>query len=103
MPVAAIAVRFESAGALLEVFEQERVTAVYVPESLGRALSSIQQVTRARGRPSLSPGRRMVDSGLSMGVFLSGGSPRLVVNLRSAQVEGLDLSAEVLALAEIVR
>ena len=101
--VTAVAIRFESVGALLEVFEEERVTAVYIPQTLAGALSSIQQVTRARKLPSLSGGRQLVEQGVSIGVYLSEGMPRLIVNRRSAQVEGLDVSAELLGVSEVIR
>ncbi len=103
LPVTAVAVRFESVATLLEGFEEEGVTAVYIPGTLAPALSSIQQVTRARGLVSLSGGRRLGEQGVAMGVYMSGSGPRLIVNLRSLQIEGADISAEVLGISEIVR
>jgi len=93
MPVTAFGVRFESIAVLLERLDAEGVTAVYVPESLATALSSILQVTRARGLVSLSGGQRLAAQGVSMGVFLSENGPRLILNRRSLQIEGADLSA----------
>ncbi len=103
MPVTAIAVQFRSVAALLEQFDEEGVTAVYVPEALTTALSSIQQVTRARRLASLAEVRGLVEQGLSMGVFLSEDGLKLIVNRRSMQVEEVDLPAQVLALSEVVR
>ncbi len=51
----------------------------------------------------MAPGRLLAQRGVSLGVFLTDGVPKLIVNLRSAQVEGLDLSADLLALAEVIR
>ena len=103
LPVSAIAIRFRTVPALLESFDAEGVTAVYVPESLAPALSSIQQVTRALGLPSLASGRGLVEQGVSMGVFLSETGAKLIVNQRSMQIENIDLPAQVLAIAEVIR
>ncbi len=103
LPVTAIAVRLRSAALLIETFNAEGVTAVYVPENLALALSSIQQVTRALGLPSVAGGRRLVQLGISMGAFLSDTGARLIVNERSMQIENVDLPAQVLVVAEVVR
>ncbi|MGY8779698.1 MAG: hypothetical protein ACKVIN_16460 [Longimicrobiales bacterium] len=103
LPVTAIAVQVRSAALLIETFNAEGVTAVYVPENLSLALSSIQQVTRALGLPSVAGGRRLVQLGISMGVFLSGTGTRLIVNERSMQIENVDLPAQVLVVAEVIR
>ena len=103
LPVSALAIRFRTVPALLESFDAEGVTAVYVPESLAPALSSIQQVTRALGLPSLASGRGLVEQGVSMGVFLSETGAKLIVNQRSMQIENIDLPAQVMAIAEVIR
>ena len=103
LPVSALAIRFRTVPALLESFDAEGVTAVYVPESLTPALSSIQQVTRARGLPSLASGRELIEQGVSMGVFLSETGAKLIVNQRSMQIENIDLPAQVMAIAEVIR
>lgn len=74
-----------------------------IRSDMGRAGVQGMPVAAIAILPSLSGGRRMVESGVSIGVFLSNGSAKLIVNRRSAQVEGLDLSADVLALAEVIR
>ena len=103
LPVTAIAIWFQNVSALIEEFEAEGVTAVYVPENLAPALSSIQQVTRALGLPSLGSGRELVERGVAMGVFLSDTGAKLIVNQRSMQIENIDLPAQVMAIAEVIR
>lgn len=103
LPVNTIAIRFESVSVLLESIDTEAITAIYVPESLAPALSSILQVTRARGLPSLGSGRALVEQGVSMGAFVSETGAKLIVNRRSMQVENIDLPAQVLAIAEVIR
>lgn len=46
---------------------------------------------------------RHVELGAAIGVGLRGGRPRIFVNVRASRLEGADLSAELLKLAEIVR
>lgn len=101
--VSAISAPFESTGALLELVDEEAVTAIYVPESLATALSSIQQVTRARKVPSIAGSRRMVERGVSIGVYPAEASAPFAVNPRSAQVEGMRLAEQLLQIADILR
>jgi hypothetical protein len=103
LPVNTIAIRFESVSALLESVDTEAIGAVYVPESLAPALSSILQVTRARGLTSIGSGRALVEQGVSMGVFVSETGAKLIVNRRSMQIENIDLPAQVLAISEVIR
>jgi hypothetical protein len=46
---------------------------------------------------------RHVASGLALGVGLRGGRPRILVHVEASRLEGADLSAELLKLAEIVK
>ena len=101
--ISTVAIPFESTAALLEAFDREGVTAVYVPESLAGASTSIQQVTRARKVPSLAAGRSLVERGVSLGTYLVNGEPEVIVNYRSSLVEGMELSSEFLGTAEVIR
>jgi len=92
LTVEAKSISFISVKALLELVDEKGFNVFFVHSSAGRALSSIQQVTRGKKILSLAGDRQQVERGLALGVYLNKGVPRLVVNQRAAQIEGLDLA-----------
>jgi hypothetical protein len=103
LPVRAASTGFDSVQELLKRVDDAGYSAIYVHESAMAALSSIQQVTRGRKLMSIGATRRLVEQGLSLGVFMQGDVPRLVINERSARVEGLDLKPAVRLISHIIR
>lgn len=59
----------------------------------------------ARGKKVLSIGanKGLVKKGMSLGVYLHKGKPRLVVNQRAAKVEGLDLEPAIKLISTVIK
>lgn len=102
LPVSAGTVAFESVAQLLARVEADALNVLYIDASLASALSSVQQVARARKITSIGATEEMVAQGSSLGVGLRGPAPQLVVNLRAWKVEGVDLDQAILKIAKVV-
>lgn len=65
---------------------------------------NVRRLTRAMGARSrtISPVRGYVEDGAAIGVELRAGKPHIVVNLNAARAQGMDLSAQLLKLAEVI-
>lgn len=98
----ATAIAFSSVAQLMTALEKEGSTVLFVHRSATSIITSLTQVSRGRKLPTLAHDAAMVNRGLAMGVRGSGASARLVVNLRAAKVEGMDLPAAVLAAAMVI-
>ena len=103
LPVTAAAVPFTSVEVLLKQVDAEGINVFYVHPSAGLAISSIQQVTRGKKILSLGGTRKLVEQGFSLGVYLRNNAPRLVVNQKAAQVEGLDLEPAIKLISTIIK
>jgi hypothetical protein len=102
LPVTAQALAFTSIEALLRQIDTFALNVLYIHTSLTAALSSVQQVTRSRRVVSLGATKRMVEHGLSLGVYSSHGVARLALNARAGMVEGLDLDPAVILVATLI-
>ena len=102
LSVDASAVAFESVAHLLQQSREEGFNAIFLHASAERALTSIQQVSRARKIPTLAATRSLVERGASLAVFRVDGSLKLVVNLRAAKLEGLRLHSSLLSISELI-
>ena len=103
LPVKAQIVAFKSVGELLKQVEANNFNALYVHPSLATALSSVQQVARAKHIVSMGATGKMVAQGLSLGVGLKGGEPQLAVNLRAWKVEDVDLGQAILKISKVIQ
>lgn len=99
----ATAIPFASVAQLMATLEKEGATALFIHRSAVAMITSVTQVSRGRKLPTLAHDAAMVDRGVALGVRGSGPSARLVVNLRAAKVEGMDLPAAVLATATVIQ
>ncbi len=93
------ALAFDSGRALLDAARSGTFNAFYVHESALRALTAIQQVTRAEKLPSMGQTADIVERGTSLGTIDVGGHVRLVINHTAIRVEGLAISDAILATA----
>jgi len=103
LPVSAASVPFASAAALMKQIASDGINVIYVDASLVKALSSVTQVTRGKKIPSLCGSRDLLEKGLSIGVYESGATAKILINLRAAKVEGMKLKAEMLSIAEVIK
>lgn len=65
---------------------------------------NVRRLTAAMGARSrtISAVRGYVEDGAAIGVELRAGKPHIVVNLNAARAQGMDLSAQLLKLAEVI-
>lgn len=90
-------------GELHLVLAAQRITHLYVTPVRALDLRDVAAWARGAGVTTMSGVRRHLESGLALGVGLRGGRPRILVNIEASRLEGADLSAELLKLAEIVK
>lgn len=96
-------VKFKSVGALIKTVKKNHITLIYIDPPAGKKLSSILQVSRGLKIPSLTRGRRLVKSGVSIGMYRSSGKTRLIINRKAAMVEGIRFSSALFAIATLIR
>ncbi len=102
-PVEVVAIPFNKISDLRERISALSIDAVYIDKSANEALSSILQVTRALQTPSFASSLDMVKKGASLGVYLVDARPRLIINLRAAQLENIVLPAGVLRVSTLIK
>jgi hypothetical protein len=103
LAVNASAVPFSNVEDLLKQVDSNGHNVLYVHASTTTALSSIQQVTRGKKLLSVGGSKQLVEQGVSLGVYMKKSVPRLVVNQRSAKVEGLDLKPAIKLISTVVK
>jgi hypothetical protein len=103
LAVTASAAEFKDVKDLLQKADAGEFNMLFVDPSAKGALSSLQQVTRGRKLLSLGGNHDLVKQGLSMGVYLKKGVPRLIINQRAAKVEGLDLAPAIRLIATTIK
>lgn len=79
------------------------LTHLYVTPLRATDVGRIADWARQAGVTTMSGVASHLSDGLALGVGLRGGRPRILVNVEASRLEGADLSAELLKLAEIVR
>ena len=97
--------------ALIKKAYDAGAVAVMVPQ-IDTAEAAALAVERARYAPQGKRGRKLlslggnydlVKQGLSMGIYLKKGVPRLIINQRAAKVEGLDLAPAIRLIATTIK
>jgi hypothetical protein len=79
------------------------ITHLYLTPLRATDVREIATWARKAGITTMSGVTRHVESGLALGVGMRGGRPRILVNVEASRLEGAELSAELLKLAEIVQ
>jgi hypothetical protein len=77
--------------------------AVYVTPLRGIDIGRLAASARSAGVTTISGVPRHISQGLSVGVRVQGERPRLIINVRSARLEGADFSADLLRLAQVIK
>ena len=96
-------VAWESTTQLMDLIDEIGFNLLYIHPSVETALSSIQQVARSKKIPSVGGTKEIVEKGASFGVYVVGNVPKLVVNINTARLEGLDFSSELLGISTVVQ
>jgi hypothetical protein len=103
LPVEVSELPFSDGPALSRVVKERGISIVYATPGFGS--SDMQNIAKAlSGQSVLSAGAlaRFVESGVVVCFDLVGGKPKLLVHLRRAREQGVDLSSQVLKLARVI-
>ena len=84
-----------------EVFANVALTHVYVTPLRAVDIGELATQARAAGVTTMTGVAEHLGRGISIGVGLRAGRPKILVNVRAARAEGAELSAELLKLAEL--
>ncbi len=103
MHARAVTHAYEGPDALLAAGRRAHASVVYMCPGFNPSVDEITEVTHRASLLSISGSEADVRSGLTVAIVVGSGSPRLVVNLRSAEAEGVRLDAALLRLATVVR
>ncbi len=103
LAVEATVVSFESTAQLMELIDEAGFNVLYIHPSAETALSSIQEVAQSKKILSVGGTLAIVEKGASIGVYVQGDLPKLVVNINTSRLEGLDFSAELLGISTVIR
>lgn len=98
-----ITVAFDDKAKLSETLTANEVSMIYITRGLEDSLSAILAVSSRLKIPTTSGVREHVSSGCTIGIVVERRKPRIMVNLKSVTASGMQLDAEVLELAEVVR
>ncbi len=88
---------------IAQAHAKRALTHLYVAPLRATDVRAIAAWAREAGVTTMTGVSRYVADGLAIGVGLRGGRPRILVNVEASRLEGADLSAELLKLADIVR
>lgn len=76
---------------------------VYLTAGGKQCVRPVTAATRKLRIASLTSGRALVEQGITIGVSMEGSRPKLLVNLVASKEEGLNLAAQMLQLAEVIK
>jgi hypothetical protein len=103
MHARAVTHAYEGPDELLAAGRETGASVVYMCPGFSPSVDEISEVTRRASLLSISGREAHVRSGLTVAIVAGSGSPRLVVNIRSAEAEGVRLDAALLRIATVVR
>jgi hypothetical protein len=76
---------------------------VYLTRGAKDCVRAVTAATRKLRIASLASTRSLIEQGITLGVTIEGTRPKLLVNLAASKAEGVDLSSQVLQLAEVIK
>jgi hypothetical protein len=85
------------------MLEEAGATVVYLTPGLDGAMESVLEAAVALRAPTLCRFRSWVASGIAIGVGSLAGKPRIFINIKSARAASMQLSPELLGLADVLR
>jgi hypothetical protein len=101
MPMSVVAIDLDRED-LDAALTRSGATLLYVAPLRGIDVKQFASATRAAHVTTLTGVVRYVELGLAVGVRLRGDRPRIVVNLAASRLEGAELAAELLKLADVL-
>jgi YfiR/HmsC-like len=88
---------------LIETLTAHEVAMIYVTRGLEETLPTIVEASARLKVPTVSGVREHVTSGCTIGIVVDRRKPKIIINLKSVAATGMELDAEILELAEVVR
>jgi hypothetical protein len=79
------------------------VDIVYVTRGAKECVRAVTTATRRLRIASLASERALIELGVTIGVTIESARPKLLVNLKASKAEGLDLTSQMLQLAEVIK
>ncbi|MBN2716364.1 MAG: YfiR family protein [Deltaproteobacteria bacterium] len=96
-------VAYQTAEQAQKAITSQKATLVYVCEGMDDRLEEIVKFSHNTGILTIGANPSYIDAGISIGVFLNGNKPQMVVNLAASRAEGCNFSAALLKLASVIR
>jgi YfiR/HmsC-like len=103
LPVAVSGHSYKDAAAFAEWIETDKVNVLYVTSGLAAQLEAIGLVCARKKIVSVTGTRAFVEKTIAIGVVVKGDTPKIVVNLKTADLVGMSLDPKLLQLAEVIR
>lgn len=103
LPVRLLPVRLDQVQDLPAQLRREGVNLVYLAPVRAVDIQRILDAARTVGALTVTGVPEYVAQGVSVGMGLRNSRPRILINLSSARLEGADLTASLLSLAEVIR
>jgi hypothetical protein len=79
------------------------IKVLYITPENKTNLETIKKIARENGLMTITGVPEYVESGISVGLEAKGDSSRIIINLNSAKLEGIEFSAQLLKLARIIK
>jgi hypothetical protein len=79
------------------------VDIVFLTRGAKDCVRAVTAATRKLRIASLASERALIEQGVTIGVTIESARPKLLVNLRASKAEGLDLTSQMLQLAEVIK
>lgn len=98
-----VAVPYTGPLSLKSALGDRRAAVLYVCEGLESSLREIMETATRTKMATMSGSESLTRQGLAFAAFDDGGKGRVIVNLKSAKAQGLDLDATMLNLAIVLR
>lgn len=103
LPLRASSHAFKDAERLGQWMKTGGVDVVCVVTGLVKERDTIRSVSQSAKAVTVGADRSQVEGGLAVAVVLKGTTPRILVNIASAQAVGMDLDPKLLELSDVIR
>lgn len=100
LPLSVSTIAYEDADTLRAHIDAQGIDALYIAGTLTRQLETITAVSREKKVATMTPYKENAKAGVAIAVYLKGDKPGIVINLAASKAEGLNLSSDLLSLAE---
>jgi hypothetical protein len=103
LPMSVVEHEFSTIEHLRDDIAARGIDVLYLSGGLEAQLASILALTHSKKVATITAEDAYVPAGVAIGVMLRDRAPKLWVNLASSKEEGLNLSADLMRVAEVIR